>query len=139
MARDAARQEAWVKRCLENQSSPQVPPHPPPPPPPPPPRPASATRLIKFVGRKAGSRSTFCQLDGECGSVESESEDGQGNVTSPTSPSPQTSTVSPSSPTSTTSPPPTSAEPKVAKERPKRTSTIDYYSIPFNGPGYDFK
>ena len=31
---------------------------------------------------------------------------------------------------------PTSAEPKVAKERPKRTSTIDYYSIPFNGPGY---
>ena len=84
-------------------------------------------------------------VDGECGSVESESEDVQGNVTSPTSPSTKsspalTSTVSPSSPTSTASPPPTSAEPKVAKERPilKRGRladmglTFDYYNLTYD-------
>ena len=99
-ARDAARRDAWIKRRLENQSSSRVPPPLPPPPPP-----ASASRLIKFVGRRAGSRSTFCQLDGECGSVESES----GDISLPTSP--------PSSPTPTsTSLPPPSASPPPAVE-----------------------
>ena len=50
----------------------------PPPPPPPPPQSTVSTRCIKFVGRKACLRPTFCQLDGEGGSeVESESEDRQ--------------------------------------------------------------
>ena len=101
-ARDAARRDAWVKQRLENQSSSQVPPPPPPPPtPPPPPPPTSASRLIKFVGRKAGSRSTFCQLDGVCGSVESES----GDISSPTSPpSSPTPTSTASSPSASTTP-----------------------------------
>ena len=58
------------------------------PPPPPPPLPPStvSTRAIKFVGRKASLRPTFCQLDGEGGSeVESESVVGQGDASSPAS------------------------------------------------------
>ena len=84
-ARDAARRDAWRRRKLENQSSLQVP-APPTPPPPPPPAAASASRLIKFVGGRAGSRSTFCQLDGDCEEwrrwLDGECED-----SSPTSPS----------------------------------------------------
>ena len=69
----------------------------PPPPPPPPPPPTVSSRSVKFVGRKASLRPTFCQLDGEGGSeVESESEDRQGDAPSPTSSSP------PSPPTPTT-------------------------------------
>ena len=55
----------------------------PPPPPPPPPQSTVSTRAIKFVGRKASLRPTFCQLDGEGGSeVESESVVGQGDASS---------------------------------------------------------
>ena len=65
----------------------------PPPPPPPPPPSAVSTRSIKFVGRKASLRPTFCQLHGEGGSEEkSESEVGQGDASAPASsppPSPQ--------------------------------------------------
>ena len=58
----------------------------PPPPPPPPPPPTVSTRSVKFVGRKASLRPTFCQLDGEGGSEEeSESEVGQGDAPSPAS------------------------------------------------------
>ena len=66
----------------------------PPPPPPPPPPSTVSTRSVKFVGRKASLRPTFCQLDGEGGSeVESRSEVRQGDASSlaPSSP--------PSSPT----------------------------------------
>ena len=47
-------------------SAPEQTPTPPPPPPPPPP--TSTARLVKVVERKAGSRLTFSQLDGEGGS-----------------------------------------------------------------------
>ena len=47
-------------------SAPEQTPTPPPPPPPPPP--TSTARLVKVVERKAGSRLTFSQLDGEDGS-----------------------------------------------------------------------
>ena len=50
----------------EVSSAPEQTPTPPPPPPPPPP--TSTARLIKVVERKAGSRPTFSQLDGEGGS-----------------------------------------------------------------------
>ena len=66
----------------------------PPPPPPPPPPSTVSSRSVKFVGRKASLRPTFCQLDGEGGSeVESCSEVRQGDASSlaPSSP--------PSSPT----------------------------------------
>ena len=66
----------------------------PPPPPPPPPPSTVLARSVKFVGRKASLRPTFCQLDGEGGSeVESCSEVRQGDASSlaPSSP--------PSSPT----------------------------------------
>ena len=77
-------------------------PMPPPPPPLPPPPPPSSTRMIKFVGRKAGIQPSFSQLDGEGGSMqESESEDVQGNVPSPnpsSSPSPSPTPTSPATP-----------------------------------------
>ena len=45
------------------------------PPPPPPPPPTSTARLIKVVERKAGSRLTFSQLDGEgCSEADLDSE-----------------------------------------------------------------
>lgn len=48
-------------------------------PPPPPPPPASTQRQVKVVERKAGSRPTFCQLDGEGGSeVETSEEETEG-------------------------------------------------------------
>ena len=66
----------------------------PPPPPPPPPPSTVSSRSVKFVGRKASLRPTFCQLDGEGGSeVESCSEVRQGDAPSPAPSSP------PSSPT----------------------------------------
>ena len=72
----------------------------PPPPPPPPPPPTVSSRSVKFVGRKASLRPTFCQLDGEGGSeVESESEDRQGDAPSPTSSSPPSPPISPPTPT----------------------------------------
>ena len=77
------------------------------PPPPPPPQPPSSvsTRLVKFVGRKASLRPTFCQLDGEGGSeVKNENEVRQGDAQSPSSSSP--------------SPPPTPTTPKVKVKRP---------------------
>ena len=49
-------------------------------PPPPPPQPASTQRLVKVAERKAGSRPTFCQLDGEGGSeVETSEEETEGD------------------------------------------------------------
>ena len=47
-------------------------------PPPPLPPPASTQRLIKVVERKAGSRPSFCQLDGEGGSVVESEEETEG-------------------------------------------------------------
>ena len=64
---------------------PPPPPSTPPPPPPPPPPSTESTRSIKFVGRKASLRPSFCQLDGKAGSVESihESEVRHGDASSP--------------------------------------------------------
>ena len=91
----------------------------PPPPPPPPPPSTVSTRSVKFVGRKASLRPTFCQLDGEGGSeVESESEeDRQGDAPSSTS-------FSPSSP-----PTPTAQEVKVKQSMSCRTCFNTYQSI----------
>ena len=60
---------------------------------------------IKFVGRKASLRPTFCQLDGEGGS-EVESEDRQVDARSPSSSSPSS--------------PPTPATPEVKVKRPMK-------------------
>ena len=74
-----------------------------PPPQPPPPQSTVSTRLIKFVGRKASLQPTFSQLDGEGGSVESESEDGASSPTS-SSPLPSLTPTSSASPSEATSP-----------------------------------
>ena len=86
---------------------------------PPPPPSTVSTRSVKFVGRKASLRPTFCQLDGEGGSeVESESEeDRQGDAPSSTS-------FSPSSP-----PTPTAQEVKVKQSMSCRTCFNTYQSI----------
>ena len=60
---------------------------------------------IKFVGRKASLRPTFCQLDGEGGS-EMESEDRQVDARSPSSSSPSS--------------PPTPTTPEVKVKRPMK-------------------
>ena len=69
-----------------------------------------ATCLIKFVGRKAGIRPTFSQLDGEGGSVEaSESKDGNYSLLTSPSPPPSPSATSTATPVedNSTAPEPT--------------------------------